>query len=498
MNKTLFILSLLLSLRIALSAQATVKIAGGHIVAKGQPYIVVQNMDWENNGSFVADQSTVTFRGITDDTIKGSSQTTFYQLVLQKTTGKLVMGNNSQVDDTLHFVAGNLDLNGNDLTLGTAEGTLSGETEARRIVGSGGGEVIKTIDLNAPSVENPGNLGLTISSAANLGTTTVKRGHVSQTLPGNASLERYYEVRPGNNAALNAAVSLSYFDAELNGLSEGSLESWHDEGTNWINIEPTSTDGSANFVEVALDTLGRMTLGGGALKFSPKAFLQGSYTTSNGLMNDGLRTSGEIPTLEPYDNMVGFTHVGGGGETISSDVLSVTGNDAIVDWIFLELRDQTNGTTVRTQSALIQKDGDIVGLDGKTAVTFAGLPQDDYYIFLRHRNHLGVRSPGPISLARIETNHDFTTGLAQAYDNPAISTNDAMVDLGSSIYGLYRGNSNSDGFINIVDFLLVRSQSVPNQSNVYLPADINLDGIINVVDFLIGRAQSVPNKTAHQ
>lgn len=495
MNKTFFILITLLTMSLFLPAQATFKVAGGQVVAKGQPHIVLKNTNWVNNGTFTADSSTVIFTGTTSDTITGISQTIFNQLILNKTTGEVVLGSNSQVDDTLRFNAGNLDLNGNDLTLGTDRGTLFGEAEARRILDNDGGRVIKTVDLNIPSSINPGNLGASITSAGNLGTTTIRRGHVPQTLPGNASIERYYEVLPSTNAA--TSVSLTYFDAELNGLTEANLESWHDEGTNWINIEPAATDGSTNYVEVALDTLGRMTLGEGALKFSSKALLQGSY--AGGLMSDGLRSNNLIPTTEPYSNIAGFTHVGGGGESISVGILSVTGNDAIVDWVFLELRDKTDGTTVlRTQSALIQKDGDIVGLDGKTAVTFAGLAQDDYYFFLRHRNHLGVRSPGLMSLARIETSHDFTTDLAQAYENPTISTNDAMVDLGGSIYGLYRGNSNSDGFINVVDFLLVRTQSSPNQNNVYLAADVNLDGFINVVDFLIGRTQSSPNKTAHQ
>ena len=50
--------------------------------------------------------------------------------------------------------------------------------------------------------------------------------------------------------------------------------------------------------------------------------LEGPYDPGTGLMNDGLRTSSLIPSVEPYTQL-GFVQVGGGGETIGGGVLSV-------------------------------------------------------------------------------------------------------------------------------------------------------------------------------
>ncbi|MEM6344333.1 MAG: dockerin type I domain-containing protein [Bacteroidota bacterium] len=497
MKKSILTPLLCLSLTLSAYGQTTFRVAGGHVVAKGQAHIVLQNANWVNDGNFSADSSIVTFSGTAFDTIAGSSQTTFHQLVLSKATGGVVLGNNQQVDDTLYFVVGTLDLAGNNLILGTQYGGISGETETNRVIGPSGGELIKTVDFSTPpNASNPGNLGAILSSSSSLGTTIVRRGHQPQALPNGSSIERYYVLEPNSNSGLGATLRLLYFDAELNGINEATLEAWQNEGTNWINYSPNATDASLNFVESLLDTLGTITLGTGGLKLSLKAYLQGPY--AGGSMNDNLRSNNYIPLTEPY-TALGYTQVNGGGETISADVLNVTGNDAIVDWVFLELRDKNNVSTVlRTTSALIQRDGDIVGLDGVSPLNFPEMPEDDYYLSLKHRNHLGIRTSGLLTVARIETPYDFSSGLAQAYDNPGILNNDAMVDLGGGVYGLFRGDVNQNGIINVVDVLISKSNVTPPQAGVYSAGDINLDGNISIVDFLISKSQSVPNKSTHQ
>jgi len=92
-----------------------------------------------------------------------------------------------------------------------------------------------------------------------------------------------------------------------------------------------------------------------------KVFLQGALVQSpiDSLMRDDLRALDLIPTTEPYTELPGFTHVGsGGGETLSETLLAQTGPDAIVDWVFLELKDTTNfEKVILTSAALIQRDG---------------------------------------------------------------------------------------------------------------------------------------------
>lgn len=211
-----------------------------------------------------------------------------------------------------------------------------------------------------------------------------------------------------------------------------------------------------------------------------KTILQGAYNTSTGLMSDNLRSLNLIPTTEPYTAISGFTHLNGGGdEKVTSTVLAVTGNDAIVDWVFVELRDKNTPTTViATRSALIQRDGDVVDVDGVSPVGFPVIA-DDYFVVVRHRNHLGIRSASTISLNKVTTTpYDFTTAANQALSS-------VQKDLTGGKFGMYGGNVNSNnsvrasGSLTVNDYLrlinlLGTSSSI--LTNVYSTADVNLDG----------------------
>ncbi len=117
---------------------------------------------------------------------------------------------------------------------------------------------------------------------------------------------------------------------------------------------------------------------------APKVFLQGPFNAMN--MNLNLGTM--IPSTEPY-TALGYPHVGGGGGEVS--LLGIINANNIVDWVVVELRDKNNSATViATRSALLRQDGNVVShLDGSSAVEFQ-VAADDYYIAVRHRNHLGV------------------------------------------------------------------------------------------------------------
>ena len=70
-------------------------------------------------------------------------------------------------------------------------------------------------------------------------------------------------------------------------------------------------------------------------------------------MSDALRTAALVPATEPF-TALGFTHFGSGGETINANVLNTTGNNAIVDWVFLQLRGTTAGyPVIATRCALV-------------------------------------------------------------------------------------------------------------------------------------------------
>ena len=127
-----------------------------------------------------------------------------------------------------------------------------------------------------------------------------------------------------------------------------------------------------------------------------KAVLQGAYVA--GSMHTALSDNGVLPDTEPYSAM-GYTYTnGGGGERISSAALSATGTKRIVDWVIIELRDPTDASLVlASRSALLQADGHIVDMDGRSAVGFS-MPSGMYHVAIRHRNHLAVVTGMPRNL----------------------------------------------------------------------------------------------------
>jgi hypothetical protein len=227
-----------------------------------------------------------------------------------------------------------------------------------------------------------------------------------------------------------------------------------------------------------------VTLEGVSLQL--KAFLEGAYKTTDGLMLDALTTrtpafSSLIPTIEPFTNLAltltGFTHRGGGGnETTTQAVLQVSGNDAIVDWVFIELRAKNNPTIVLyTRSALIQRDGDIVDMDGISPVIFPAATNDNYYIALKHRNHLGCRPLSSVALSATPTTLDFTNNSLTFY-----GSRPALKQLSTRIYAMYASDANHDGIINAVD--KNSFWRLQNGTRGYLHADFDLNGLVNAVD----------------
>ena len=154
------------------------------------------------------------------------------------------------------------------------------------------------------------------------------------------------------------------------------------------------------------------------VRLNVAALLQGPYDGGTGLMNDALRTSALVPLTEPY-TALGYGFVGGGGESTTAPVLATTGNDAIVDWVVVELRDATDATLVlASQSALVQRDGDVVATDGLSPITFSR-PPGSYHIAVLHRNHLGVMTFAPVALGDVPFDLDFTLASTATYGTEA-------------------------------------------------------------------------------
>ena len=210
-----------------------------------------------------------------------------------------------------------------------------------------------------------------------------------------------------------------------------------------------------------------------------KAFLQGPYTS--GAMSDGLRVSGLLPLNEPY-TALGYTFVGGGGESTTQPIIDLPGSNAIIDWVVLELRDKNdNANVLHSRSALLQADGDVVEMDGFSPVRFP-LSADAYFIALRHRNHLAVMTLNTVALTSTSATINLTNGSTPTYGTDA-------QQLIAGTHVMWSGNTDFDGLLKYVganndrDPILVAIGGVvpTNTVNGYHPADVNMDGVVKYV-----------------
>ena len=209
-----------------------------------------------------------------------------------------------------------------------------------------------------------------------------------------------------------------------------------------------------------------------------RGMLEGPFDSGTGLMGDNLRSIGYLPLTEPYSAQ-GYPFLdGGAGATVSPAVLATTGNNAVVDWMVVELRDPTAPATVlATRSALLQRDGDVVATDGVSPVTFNRVP-GNFHIALRHRNHLGCMTAAPLPLGTTPSSVDLTLASTPTYGTDARKAVGPVQTLWAGDV-TFNGNLRYTGPGNDRDPILVTVGSTTPNNTVggYLRTDVNLDGV---------------------
>lgn len=222
------------------------------------------------------------------------------------------------------------------------------------------------------------------------------------------------------------------------------------------------------------------TLNNPTVGIQPRVLLEGPYAGA-GLMNDALRSGGLIPLAQPYTGL-GYSFVGGGSESTTAPVLAVTGNNAIVDWVIVELRSSSNpATIVASRAALLQRDGDIVDVDGTSAVAITAAA-GNYYVVVRHRNHLGIMTATAQALSSSPLIINFTLAGTATFGTAArkdISGTQVMwsgnVDFNTQL--AYTGSPNDR------DPILQRiGGTVPTTTvSGYYSEDVNMDGLVRYI-----------------
>ena len=209
---------------------------------------------------------------------------------------------------------------------------------------------------------------------------------------------------------------------------------------------------ATNGIDTASWSSMRMFTNNFKIQASTKILLEGAYSSSTGIMNKTLNSS--LILTNHFPNL-----------PIPSEA---------VDSIALEIRTNPDSAGKQILPAWLLSDGTIRDFTDTTRNyvefdTSAG----NYYIVVRHRNHLAIMSAAMQVLnSTVQPAYDFTTAQSQAYGtNP--------MKLVGTKYCMYAGDANASGIITAADANGVFG--VLNSTG-YNQNDINLSGIVTASD----------------
>jgi hypothetical protein len=343
----------------------------------------------------------------------------------------------------------------------TMYGTYYGVVQTGNTGAAGGANTIPTTAVAFTTLYSP-----TISIAAN--TTTICAGAsvtFTATITKGGCAPTYQWKKNGINIATGSIYTTS-------NLANNDV----------ISCDLTSNDAYLT-TKTATATYNVSVQSCGGTKVAAKIFLNNVNTTSL-LMDNYVAALADFPLSDPYRTAplnTNFIHVNNPTvETTTAMVLSATGNNAIVDWVFLELRTGVSGATTvaYTKAGLLQSDGDIVGMDGISPVEFSAATAGNYYVTVRHRNNLGFRTNASIALSNTATTLNFTNNGISLYGVTPLNTSI------SNRYIMNSGDGNADGSIDGLDSAVWENEN-GNFNSYLFNSDYNLDASVDAVDSAI-------------
>jgi len=264
----------------------------------------------------------------------------------------------------------------------------------------------------------------------------------------NYSIDNDITIHEASLSPEGKCVTLTTCDHAVNKIYTITASSLLDRSGNAISTE-------SNCFQYSFNVLHKLSL---------KLFLQGPY--KNGKMKTYLSQLNLIPRMQPYSNSPWNYN---GSEYIDT----VPGN--VVDWVLIELRTAREDSSIKYRTtALLKNNGNLQDPCGNEYLTITNMPGGNYYVVVKHRNHIPVMSSIPVILSEDSVSaYDFSSSANQAYGN-------TEAELGENVFGIYSGDGNGNGIINDFDYKDIWKNE--NGTMGYKAGDFDLNGGVNIAD----------------
>ncbi len=450
---------------------------------------------------------------------------TIPNLEIDNAANARLINTGARIGNSLLFTNGKMQTGNFNLAIAPAA-TITGANTNRFVWTNGTGELRKELTADIASYElpvgentnyRPAYLTTAGSAYASASVGVRVLGTASPASPPMAAslLKTYWPTSRTGITGGVVTLAGQYIDPTDVVGTESSLVGYYHNGADWSSAGEAHNTATNRVSAPITSSTGTISGINKFLTVGARAYLQGAYSTANGLMADNLRllpfgssaSTNNFPSTDPYrvaPYNTSFTHVNNTAvETIgAASVLDAVGTDNdIVDWVFLELRNlvaSPGNTVLQTRSALIQRDGDIVDVDGVSPVTFNNLANGNYILAIRHRNHLGLSIDQTSPRAINETGSAaFTTNvidLRTATDPQLFGTSDAYTtashptltnvnllwggDVSGNSIVRYQGSNGPSGPNDRVVLLQALSNVEANVFTGYYRGDISMNRIL--------------------
>jgi len=397
--------------------------------------------------------SEVIFSGSTIQTIGGLTAVPFFlpNVTVNNNTG-IALVKDVQVNGSLTFINGTIDVGNNNFTFGPASIVAGTPSTSNMIIGTANGRVQKvwsstgvftfpigekTLSSNYLPVSMFINSG-TFASGAVTGINMVNTKYNNPYIDG-SYLNRYWDISQSGITNLNADAVFQYMPSDVIG-TESSIST--------LRVDPIPF----NSYNLAYTVLHQLSASG---------------LTSFGTFTGGLSDN----TLYLSSIMLEGLYNGAGTMRQAMDETGAHYPAGVADHITVELHDAINYSTI------VYTANDVpLSTTGAATVKIPAIFNGSYFISIKHRNSLQTASATAKSFADAIINQSFV--------NPTFVFGGNLVQMSDYGYAIYGGDVNQDDIIDSKDILPVGNQSNMAGSG-YIVEDVNGNGLVDSADLLI-------------